>query len=320
MNLHEAYDTLGLEESASSEDVNKAFRKLAAQYHPDLNKDNEKESEAKFKKINEAAQTIKNPPPSIPNMPSGWHGDMPDWVNIPMGFRNFRRQPKPPPRADLKISFKESVLGCSKDINFTRHNKCSSCNGMGSILEVGKCDKCNGRGVNQSVHQSANSRFQFVTQCDKCNGSGRKSHSCTACSGGGIPEQVTHRVTVPGGLHNGDHVRLANAGNFEGNFISDVIISVSVDSDSDMVLNESGRDVLSTIDLSLLEALKGVKRKVRTVKGDLTLNIRAGIKNGNTIKASGYGSRGLGDHLFTININYPSDTTSLVELLENQEK
>jgi len=321
MNLHEAYETLGLDESASEEDINKAFRKLAAKHHPDKNKDNQEESEAKFKKINEAAQILKNPPsePEFMNAPR--------WSNVPnfVHFSSFNRQPNhPPPQVHLTISFEESVLGCEREIQFTRYVKCTLCNGAGLVLEVDKCERCNGAGMQTSSFQRSSSSVRFMTPCMSCNGTGRKSHKCSTCLGSGdIPEQATHKVNIPGGLHNGEQVRLSRAGNYlvsEGpaQFFSDVYIIVSVTPDKEMVLDHEG-NVHSTIKLSLLEALKGTKKKVRTVKGSLTLNIRAGIKNGNTIKAGSYGARSRGDHLFDINVDYPNDIKPLIELLEKQE-
>jgi len=314
MNRNEAYNILGLDSSATEEDVNKAFRKLAAQYHPDRNKD--ENAEAEFKKINEAAQILKKPEEEFNPF-----FNVPSWANSVNFHVNRRRRNSPPPTVYVNFSFEESVLGCKKEIEFTRDARCNACQGRGDILTNDKCPACNGKG-NTSQHQNTNSgHFKFIMTCPQCSGSGKKADPCSTCSGtGATPETVKHKINIPGGIHNQETIRLPQAGHYNSGFVSDAFIIANVEPDKDMSLSPNGRDVLSNIELSLLEALKGTKKKVRTVKGELTLNIRPGTKNENIIKASGYGSRGLGDHLFTIKVNYPEDIDKLVDFLENEEK
>jgi len=321
MHLHEAYETLGLNQDASEDEVKKAFRSKASEYHPDRNKDNEEASEAKFKKVNEAYQTIQNPPPE-PSPGINW-GPGPMGINMSDFWGPPQQQQRRPlPIVIINLSFVESVLGCSKEISFERYNKCKDCTG-GVILEVEPCPDCNGSGSKASVSQRGHSRIRFITECHACRATGKKGHPCTACSGeGAVPEQLTSSVNIPGGVSHGERIRLSGAGHYVGRMFafSDVIINANVESDPDMKLSENKRNVVSTITVSLLESLKGLNKKVRTIRGDLTLKIRPGVKNGNIIKAGGYGVQGVGDHVFTVSVDYPPDTTELISFLENIEQ
>jgi len=324
MNLQEAYKLLDVKEGSTEDEVNKAFRKLAIKYHPDKNKDDPIGAEKKFKEINEAFQTINNPEKfrdsGVGFQQQHNHGgfDMSDIFRHVMHQQQVPRNQKPTAQASVKITFAQSVLGCAKDITFKRYEKCSGCNGNGGKTTVDNCISCGGTGQKQMV--SGNVRM--VRGCEVCNGSGKKFDACKSCVGiGSKTESFTCNVNLPGGLENQQRIRLEGAGNFEvssphGDMRSPVIIAIEVEKDFDMILVEE--NVVSNITINLLEALQGTNKKVRTVKGDLTLKVRAKTKNKDILKVGGYGVAGAGAHLFNINVDYPDNVDDLINILEKE--
>lgn len=327
--LEEAYAELELSPEASSDEVKKAFRSLAKKYHPDTNKDNP-EAEEKFKRINRAKQIIDNPQAELRNSgPPPGHGQgfggFEDIFNMMNMRRHMQRGPKrrPDPVVHIEMSFAESILGVTKELSFTKYNKCPECNGQTIIVGANKCKKCNGIGAKS--HQQNGMIYQEI--CGVCNGIGKESSPCAKCNGSGtLPEEVTASLKFPGGLRDGQIINARGGGNFMGMqqdmrgqvfpVYGDVQVWVKVLPDSEMSLSEDGEQVISNIGLSLLEALKGKSVKVKTVKGDLTLKVRPKIKNGDEIVAHGYGKEGKGDHIFKVKVEYPEDVSKLIEVLE----
>jgi len=321
MNLSEAYNILGVNPGATQDEIKTAYKKLALKHHPDLNKDNQKEAETKFKEINEAMQTIERG-----EEPAQFHQWAHDGANfnqqVFINFEGFhsQRTKRKDPIIHTNITFVESVLGCERDISYTRYVKCDKCSGNGIIHnKSGTCKVCKGVGRVESAFSRNNTRF-FST-CKACHGAGTDSEECKDCGGEGSVEKAEqHKLQFPCGLTDLQIIRVSGAGNFVqyhpqiGDMHSDVFIRVHVEPDKDMMLN--GDDVISNIDLTLLEALKGATKAVRTVKGEMKLKIQPGVKHGNQIKVAGYGIGGVGSHLFIANVEYPKDTKELIELLE----
>lgn len=324
MHLHEAYEELGLQEGASPKEVNDAFRKLSKKYHPDQSK--EPDAEAKFKKINEAKQTIENP---------GYNQQQPNMDDFFGGFERSRaraikpRVSKPAPQISLHFTFAESALGCERVIKYNRYNACNDCSGAGQIETIDSCKTCNGSGF----FARAIGNMQFATDCPKCQGSKKEMQDCKSCSATGLVEEaMEHTINIRPGMENNSTVRLSNAGNFLGasptmnmlgrmtghqNVYGPLEIKVTVDKDPDMEIN--GENIISSIQISLLDSLKGVKRDVRTIKGDLKLKIQPNTRNGSKIVANGLGVGFEGDHIFNIEVIYPKDTSKLIEFLEKEK-
>jgi molecular chaperone DnaJ len=319
MNLSEAYNILGVNKDSTQDEIKAAYKKLALKHHPDRNKDNEKEAEAKFKEINEAMQTIERG-----EEPQHYQWSQPNFhQQVFVNFDSFNnpRTRRADPVVNVNITFAESVLGCEKDISYTRYIKCDKCSGKGLIYDKSSsCKNCKGIGRVESQFLRGNTKF--YSTCKVCRGTGSDSESCKDCNEEGTVEKAEqHRLQFPCGLTDSQIIRVGGAGNFAqyhpqfGDLHSDVFIRVKVEPDKDMILN--GDDVISNIDLTLLEALKGTTKSVRTVKGEMKLKIKPGIKHGNQIKVSGYGA-GSGSHLFVTNVEYPVDTKELIELLEKK--
>lgn len=319
MDLEKAYKILGLDSSSSKEEVNKTFRKLAARYHPDVNK--EKDAEAKFKDINAAYQLVNNPPPEQNNFQS--HSVHNYSVNFGKGFgKNVHKQSiSSPLELFVTLTFAESVLGCVKEFDAEKYIPCEECDGEGGKTSDTVCDVCKGRG--RKIFQEHGNTF--IMECDDCNGNGRKITKCKVCDGEGSKLQKK-KFSVPiNGVTENQIVRLRGGGHFQihpifGHTTGDAFIRVQISSHSEMRIK--GDDVVSTLKLSLLEALEGVQRKVETVKGNLTIKIPAGSRNREKIEVKGYGvvtDHKVGSHFFELDVQYPNKDNLIKFLKENKE-
>lgn len=307
MKQQDAYKILELSPGASEEDVQAAFRKMAKKHHPDK-KDGD---EVKFKEINEAYQTLNNPKSEHhgfdPNDIGNPFGPFGFGINFNMGHQQAREHENI--FVDVSFTFNESILGCEKEIKYNRQIMCSDCQGNGFETLSDNCVECGGKG-NKVIKQR---NMVFMTTCNKCNGSGRKTQKCGKCNDGVIDTEVSVNVKLPGGVSNQQKIRLQGAGNFVAHgFSTDVFLNALVEKDDEMMLED--RDVVSTVNISLLEALTGLSKKVRTVKGEHTLKIPEKIRNGEKLAVSGYGAVG-GDHIFKIDVKYPDDVSEIVNVL-----
>lgn len=321
MNLSEAYNIIGVNSDSTQDEIKTAYKKLVLKHHPDRNKDNEKEAETKFKQINEAMQIIeRGEEPEYPQWDSNNIAQQ-IFINFNSGHQRTRR---PDPIVHTRITFVESVLGCERDISYIRYIKCNKCSGKGLIYDkLVNCKICKGLGRVESSFSRGNAKF--YSTCNVCQGIGSDTEKCKDCDGeGSVKKEEQHKLQFPCGLTDAQIIRVGGAGNFVqyhpqfGDMHSDVFIRMQVEPDKDMTLN--GNDVISNIDLILLEALKGTTKSVRTVKGEMKLKIQPGIKHGNQIKVVGYGAGEIGSHLFIVNVKYPENTEELIRLLEKEQQ
>jgi molecular chaperone DnaJ len=309
MNIKEAYSILEIPETTSPEEAKKKYRKLTKQYHPDVNK--EPGAEDKFKKINEAYQVVS----------SGKSTDREDlsWQsNINPFNTNVRRKHYQADNIQLHttISFAESVLGCSREIKISRKNKCKDCDGQGETSLNNGCTKCGGRG--QIVGRQGNTIM--VQTCDKCGGRTQKT-SCKHCNGNGVLDvESSVNVSIPGGILDSNVLRLSGMGHYVGNFMmmeqyTDAHLHVKVTADNDLKIE--GKDVVFTLEVSLLDALKGCQREVRTIKGSQDVQVPVMSKNKEEIVIKGLGVGGTGNQRIVLNVQYPDDVSEIINVLNN---
>lgn len=310
MNTEQACRILGVEIGCSTDEVDKAFKKMAVKYHPDKNKDNQEEAEEKFKEANSAYQFLKEKgtTPFSSNFTNNpIHGFNRDFIN---DFFGFKVNVKPMRRelfvGVIDISFIESVTGCKKEVLISVKTKCTSCNGSGITHEVTdvKCKVCNG-----DKHIESNGRR---LPCRKCGATGfeRSAKHCS-CKSGFILDEKEAIISIPAGVESGSNIRVKNQD-------SDYIYRVSVEKDAE--LYREGSDVISHITIPLIDALKGCSREVRTAYGFKTLKIKPGVKNKDSVMVKGFGVARTGAHIFKVSVEYPDDTSSLIEFLETQNK
>lgn len=311
MRLTEAYKILDMLPNSSADDVKKRYRELSKKYHPDLNKD--PGAEDKFKKINEAYSVIQKGEEEPENL-SEFNPFSAFGINFNRS-NNFRTESNIVIGTD--ISFNESILGIKKEISFNRKGKCNDCNGQGTLPLDNGCDKCNGKGQ-VTVRQD---NMIFVQTCNKCMGR-TKIKKCQTCQATGVLEtQVNLHVTIPGGVITGNILRLAGMGNYIGSrsFIgamdqfTDVHLHIHVAPDSNLKLE--GETVICALQISLLEALQGCRKTVKTVMGDRDVVINPLSRNNEEIIIPRVGVNGIGNQKVILDVRYPQDTSKLIHLL-----
>lgn len=306
MNLKEAYATLELSQGASPDEAKKKYRELTKKYHPDVNK--EPGAEDKFKKINEAYQCVQN----------GKGNDREEMPrHNPWGGGFTRQQVIQLENIEVytTISFKESVLGTKKEIKYTRQGKCQDCNGTGEFKINNGCKKCGGKGqvVNKQGH------MVYISTCNECYGR-TNVEDCKTCSGNGsMHTDVSVHVSVPAGITDGTILRLQGMGHFAGSFMgmadqhTDAFLHVNVTPEPGLSIE--GRSVISTLPISLLDALRGCKHTVKTIVGMKEVEIKPMSRNKDEVIIPRLGVNGIGDHRVILDVQYPKNADKLIGVL-----
>lgn len=317
MNLNEAYSILGLTPSATEEEVNKAFKKLALQHHPDRNQGNP-DAEVQFKRINEAKQTIAKGPEEQPfqgftGNPFG--GGFPDIEEIMRNMNGqksyFRKQEKTEPiHLKEKISFKDSVLGTKVNVKYKRKIPCPKCNGKIRISHNNGCMSCGGSGIQTKI---SGNMYQTST-CPQCHGI-KKTTECL-CNIGSVDTETSVEVSIPAGIPNDSTMRMAAMGNFYASHqgFTDVFVNIEVESDPFLTFQDN--KVQTTIHIPLIEALKGTNKLVPTILGDKDITIPPLTKHKDIIKVSS-GGFNIGNQIVNVYIDYPDNVDSLIKSLES---
>ncbi len=246
------YEVLGVEKTATEEELKKAYRKLAKKYHPDANPDNKKEAEVKFKEVNEAYENLSDPQKRKMydqfgfNGPQGFGGGQGPfgqggYYSYAGGFDGFsdfgdlgdifssffgggrassRRNNGPRKGADLnlniEITFEEAFLGVEKEITINRNETCNTCNGTGAKpgTSVTKCSVCNGTGQVRQVQTTILGQMQTTRTCSNCHGTGEViKEPCDTCRGKGtVRKQPKIKVKIPAGIDDNQTVVLRGEG------------------------------------------------------------------------------------------------------------
>jgi molecular chaperone DnaJ len=333
------YEVLGVERNASDADIKRAFRKLAQQWHPDVNAD--AEAVGRFKEINEAYQVLSDPKrrqiydvvgtAGLGDLGGagspfgegfGGFGDLFDAFfagmggNAPGSRRGARRQAGADLRYDLRISFDEAVRGIEKEIEFDLLDKCGTCAGTGaapgSIPSV--CTACGGRGEVRSVRQTLLGQMVNVTACTRCNGEGRVTDSpCRDCKGDGrVQQHKKLRVSIPAGIDEGHQIRLSGEGEAapRGGPAGNLYVAVHVT--PHLALRRDGTEVYYDLQLSIAQAALGTRTRIPTIEGEEELEIRPGTQPATEIRLRSRGVPHLrrpgtrGDLHVLIHVNVPT--------------
>lgn len=325
MDIRSAYKTLEMSEDCSDEDLKAQYKRLTFQYHPDRNP----EAPDKLKLINEAYQYIQdykaNPekynPTPFSRSPFGGM----QTINISDLFGNgFGQQQKqisfPPININVVVSFRQSIQGVDKDLQFNKHIKCSKCNGQGNEQLGNGCQNCNGKGRINS--QQGN--MMFSGTCNKCYGRNIKTKACEQCNSTGVQEVVSNlTIHIPPGITDNSIMRLKNAGNYTGQSIfgdaaTDVFVNVRVEKEEGLILE--GADVVSHLRLSLLQALTGVTKAIKTIIDTRDVQVHPGAKNKEEIILDGLGVVSAnGKQRVILDIDYPNDIDDLINYLKSKE-
>lgn len=318
MDVKTACEILCINVGASDDELEKAFKKMAVKYHPDKNKGNEKYAEDNFKKMNTAYQFLKQNGTQVRNYgfydQSNLNDIFADFFKNTNNYGNFgstfrRVQQDIPIKGTIELSFEESIIGCQKQVIFNRKCICNICNGTGKGDAVhGICKKCNNK---KTINVNGKD-----LPCTSCGGTGSLM-VCSNCSGTGVfVENKELSINIPAGVEDGIKIKLAQEGDYINKRHLDAIFSISVLNDEELFREEN--DVISYIDISLLEALKGCTKNVRTCYGYKNLKIKDNIKNSESVRVKGFGVGNKGFHIFKVNVKYPDDKESLIKFLEKE--
>jgi len=301
------YAVLGVARDATDGQIKRAFRKLAQQWHPDVNKDSA--AAERFKEINEAYQVLSDPERKqrydlFGSAGVGGDGDaftgfggFADIFDAFFGGQPSGRRGRPAAgsdlRYDIRITFEEAILGTDKEIDFPVLGRCDTCAGTGARPGTSPtaCPQCNGRGEIRSVRQTMLGQMVNVTTCPRCRGDGRIVETpCETCHGEGRTErQRTLRVTIPAGIDEGHQIRLSNEGEVgpRGGPAGSLYVAVHVL--PHLQLKREGTELIFEADVSIAQAALGTRISVPAVGGDEEVEIKPGTQPGTEIRLRGRG-------------------------------
>lgn len=349
------YELLGVDKNAGADEIKRAFRKLAMQYHPDRNPD-DKEAEQHFKEINEAYEVLKDEQKRAAydryghdafsagmgggNPFGGGFGfnteDLSEMFSdifsdfMGGGFSQSRqRSSKGAQRGadlqyELTISLEEAFKGTEKEIKVQTTETCDKCHGHGTAngKEAPECPTCHGRG---KVHMRQGGFFVFESMCPQCQGEGRViNDKCQQCKGeGSIRIEKALKVKIPAGMEDYVRMRINGAGQAgkRGGPNGDLYVFVHVQKHK--LYERDGKNLISSIPVSMACAALGGVMEIPAINGDkIEINIPVGTQSGQKIRIKGEGmpvmdSNQRGDLFIIFNVETPTNLTARQkELLE----
>lgn len=345
-NKRDYYEVLGVDKSASADDIKKAYRKLAMKYHPDRNP-GDKSAEEKFKEVGEAYEVLSDAdkrsrydsygfagvdPNFNPNAGSGFGGgfggagfDFGDiFGDFFGGGASSRSASQNAPRrgenvmARLELTFEEAAFGCEKEVSAPRIENCPTCHGTGSADgKIETCSRCHGTGQEQVVQSFMGMRMQTATTCSQCGGRGKIIKTpCSTCKGKGkVRKNNRVKVTVPAGIDNGQTLRVRSEGcvGANGGPNGDLLVEVRVKAHETFV--RDGYDIRCAVPISFTQAALGAEIQVPTLEGNVPYTIPEGTQTGKEFVIRDKGipelnnSRRRGDLRFTVVVETPTKLT-----------
>ena len=330
------YEILGVQRSATPDELKTAFRNLARQYHPDVNKS--PDAEERFKEINEAYAVLSDTDKRAAYDRYGVEGlngmgGIPNYADIDLsdileglfgfgfgGGGSSRRSRNAPRRgADLstvlQLTFEEAIFGTDKEIEITRDETCSACHGSGSEPGSGptRCTTCNGQGEVRTVRQSIFGSMVQVVTCPSCSGKGEViSNPCKTCRGRGLERRTIRKVvTIPPGVDNGTQLRLGGEGQPGANGGPNGNLYIEMRVANHQFFRRRQNDILLDLNINIAQAVLGAEIEVPTLDGPSRLKIPAGTQPGKvfTLKNKGVpqlrGS-GRGDQHVVVSVEIPT--------------
>ncbi|MCB0715498.1 MAG: molecular chaperone DnaJ [Chitinophagaceae bacterium] len=349
MTKRDYYEVLGIGKSASTDEVKKAYRKVAMQYHPDRNP-GDKTAEEKFKEAAEAYEVLSDADKKAQYDRYGHAGlsgngrggfgaggmNMDDifsqfgdvfgddlFGSFFGGGRRSRSQQSRGVRGSnlrvkIKMNYAEIAKGVTKKIKVKKYNICSSCHGSGAKDKgsVQTCSTCQGSGQVRRVQNTFLGQMQTVTTCPSCNGEGTTvTAKCTTCKGEGREfGEETVNIEIPAGVQEGMQMNVGGKGNAgeRGGPPGDLIILIEEEPHTE--LHREGQNVAYELHLSFTDAVFGTQIEVPTIDGRAKIKIPPGTQGGKIFRLKGKGfptvnSHHKGDQLIQVSIWTPKELT-----------
>lgn len=349
---------LGVSKSASKDEIKSAYRKLAKQYHPDINKS--PDAPEKFKEATEAYEVLGDDEArakydqfgmgAFDNNGQGGFGggfnsnaDFSDFGDLGDIFSQFfgggrrSRNPNTPARGEdtlirVKINFNQAVNGGKVDIPLSRFATCDHCHGTGAENpnDVSTCQTCAGRGRVRARRQTFFGIMESEEVCPDCHGTGKRiNNKCSVCHGNGrVKKDETISLQFPHGVDTGDRMRVPGKGGsgVNGGPDGDLLVEFEVIPSKQFI--RKGADIYITIPISVRDALLGAKVSVPTPYGDVDMDIPECTESGKVLRLSKKGintPRGtVGDEYVTISVKFPKSVNAkqreLMEQFDQEEE
>lgn len=342
------YEVLGVDKNADADEIKKAYRKKAKQYHPDLNP-GDKEAEAKFKEANEAYEVLSDDQKKArydqfgyagvdPNYGAGAGGfgggfgddfDLGDIFSSFFGGGSFggggrRSNPNAPRRGEdlqstVTISFEDAAKGCTRKINVNRIEVCAECNGTGAAKGSSPitCPDCHGTGQVTAQQRTAFGVIQTQKACSRCGGKGRiVEDPCPKCRGRGrVSKQSTLEINIPAGIDDRQILNVRGEGNkgINGGPAGDLHVNVNVRPHP--FFERDGFNVWCEVHISFIQAALGDTLLVPTLDGKVKYDIPEGTQPGTVFKLRGKGIQNIhskvkGDQLVRVVVDVPTKLSS----------
>ena len=333
------YEVLGVPRNASADELKRAYRRMARQYHPDVNK--EASAEGQFKEINEAYEILSDQDKrarydrfghaGVQGAASGGAGfdggfgfGIDDIFESFFGGTRTRTSAQQRPqrgqdlRYDLEISFEEAVFGCEHTIEAARHETCPTCDGSGAKPGTTpiRCSECNGTGEVRHVQRSLFGSFVNVSTCPRCRGTGEEiTTPCPECNGNKrVIRQRNLSVKIPPGVDDGTRIRLTGEGELGtlGGPAGNLYVFISVKPHAFFARQEN--NIILELSVNVAQAALGDEITVPTLDGDEAFIVPAGTQTGEVFRLKGHGvpylrRPGRGDQLVVVTVAIPTKLT-----------
>ena len=338
------YESLGIDKNASDDDIKKAYRKMAKQYHPDVNP-GDAAAEARFKEVSEAYEILSDAEkksrydryghagvdPSYGGGGAGYGGfggfeDLGDILGSFFGGGATRSRSRNAPRkgenvgVETIISFEEAAFGCERDVDVQRIETCEPCGGSGARegTAPSTCGECGGTGSVTSAQRTMFGVMQSTVDCPKCQGRGKIITSpCEKCKGAGrVRRKKTINVKIPAGIDDGQRISMRGQGSAgtNGGGSGDLYISVTVLPHKQFV--REGTAVILEMPISFAQAALGDELEVPTLDGKVKYKVPEGTQTGTVFRLRGKGIPNLhressrGDQFVTVRVATPTGLSS----------
>ncbi len=329
-NKRDYYRVLGLSRDCTLDEIKREYRRLAHKYHPDVN-DGDPEAEERFKEISEAYAVLSNDEKRSQYDQFGFSSSLFEDFDFSSVFSEFgfgdifdtflrsrTRERGADHSAVIEISFKQSAYGVKKEIEYKVDDICEVCNGKGSTASDGivTCSQCGGTGRIRTTRQTFIGNIITTSTCRDCRGTGEIiKDPCKKCRGKGYYNRKKKiKIDIPGGIDNGDRLRVSGKGNSLGkNSINgDLFITVRVIPHPGF--KRDGNNIISNVEISFAQAALGCMLEVETLDGKEEIKIKPGTQPNDKIILKSMGMVQLngfrrGDHIIDINVKIPSRLT-----------